>query len=281
MVLKLGIRQKVLGVGDWVLGVGLVTFAKSHRLSAVLKNNFMKRTFLAFAILLVPALLFAQGTNNDNSLNYKIFTGQYEKGAAEIQGLFGQLFGTEETQHKFDTYFHWYNVAHEYSHCILDFYGKSVGSVQEEILANKFAVKYWESVGFDEELAKLKVLLEERLSTFSNPVPEGKTFEEWYTEIWGSSKLMEVSVYGYLQFKSVLIAMEDDGDLESWFSAVDISDFTCPKNYKSGKYPTEAASAAKYLNDLQGFFKSSGFKVPAVGVELVDDPMTQCSRKVE
>ena len=241
----------------------------------------MKRTFLAFAILLVPALLFAQGTNDDNNLNYKIFTGQYDKGAAEIQELFGQLFGTEETLHKFDTYFHWYNVAHEYSHCILDFYGKSVGSVQEEILANKFAVKYWKYVGFNEELAKLKALLEERLSAFENPVPEGKTFEEWYSEIWGSSKLMEVSVYGYLQFKSVLIAMEDDGDLEAWFSAVGINGFTCPKDYKSGKYPVTAESAVKYLNDLQEFFKSAEFKMPTVGIELTDNPMTHFSQKME
>lgn len=241
----------------------------------------MKRTFLAFAILLVPALLSAQTElNGDSQFNYKIISGQYDKGAAEIQGLFGQLLGTEETLHKFDTYFHWYNVAHEYSHCILDFYGKSVGSVQEEILANKFAVKYWKSVGFTEELAKLKTLLEERLSTFANPVPEGKTFEEWYTEIWGSSKLMEVSVYGYLQFKSVLIAMEDDGDWESWFVAVGIDGFACPKDYKSDRYPVTADSAVKYLNDLQGFFKSAGFKVPTVGIELVDDPMTQCSRKL-
>ena len=240
----------------------------------------MKKTFLAFAILLAPALLFAQGANKDNNLDYKIFTGQYEKGNAEQHEAFKQFFGADDVQNKFDFYFHWYNVAHEYSHCILDFYGKSVGSVQEEILANKFAVKYWKSVGFDKELAKLKTLLEERLSTFANPVPEGKTFEEWYSEIWGSSKLMEVSVYGYLQFKSVLIAMEDDGDLEAGFASVDIDGFTCPKDYKSGKYPVTADSAVKYLNDLQEFFKSAEFKMPAVGVELVDDPMTQCSRKL-
>ena len=74
--------------------------------------------------------------------------------------------------------------------------------------------------------------------------------------------------------------MEDSGDLESWFAAVGIDGFTCPKDYKSGKYPVTADSAVKYLNDLQGFFKSAGFKMPKVGIELVDDPMTQCSRKL-
>ena len=241
----------------------------------------MKRTFLAFVILLAPALLFAQGANQDNNLDYKIFTGQYEKGNAEQQEAFKLFFGADDVQNKFDFYFHWYNVAHEYSHCILDFYGKSVGRVQEEILANKFAVKYWKSVGFADELAKLKVLLEERLSTFTNPVPEGKTFEEWYTEIWGSSKLMDVSVYGYLQFKSVLIAMEDEGDLESWFAAVGINGFTCPKDYKSSKYPVTADSAVKYLNDLQNFFKKAEFKVPNVGLTLTDNPMTHFSQKME
>ena len=241
----------------------------------------MKKTFLAFVILLAPALLFAQEANKDNNLDYKIFTGQYERGNAEQQEAFKQFFGDDDVQNKFDFYFHWYNVAHEYSHCILDFYGKSVGKVQEEIIANKFAVKYWKSVGFDEELARLKVLLEERLSAFPNPVPEDKTFEEWYTEIWGSSKLMEVSVYGYLQFKSVLIAMDDDGDLEAWFAAVGIDGFVCPKDYKSGKYPIAAGYAVNYLNDLQCFFDKSGFKVPNVGLDLTDNPTIHFSQKMQ
>ena len=241
----------------------------------------MRKTILAFAILLAPALLFAQGAKQDNKPDYKIFTGQYERGSAEQQEAFKLFFGADDVQNKFDFYFHWYNVAHEYSHCILDFYGKSVGSVQEEILANKFAVKYWKSVGFDEELARLKVLLEERLSTFQNPVPEDTTFEEWYSGIWGTSKLMDVSVYGYLQFKSVLIAMEDEGDLESLFAAVGIDGFTCPKDYKSGKYPISAGYAVRYLNDLQSFFKKAEFKVPTVGLDLTDNPMTHFSQKMQ
>ena len=241
----------------------------------------MRKTFLAFACLLAPALIFAQEANTENNLDYKIFTGQYEKGPAEQQEAFKQLFGADDVQNKFDFYFHWYNVAHEYSHCILDFYGKSVGRVQEENIANKFAVKYWKSVGFDKELAELKKLLEERLAVFPNPVPADKTFEDWFTEIWGSSKLMEVPVYGYLQFKSVLIAMDDDGDLESWFAAMGIDGFKCPNDYKSDKYPIGAKSAIDYLKNLQSFFKSSGLKVPTVGIELTDSPMTHFSQKMQ
>ena len=242
----------------------------------------MKKTIFAFLLFSAPLLLCAQPEpNQGESLNYKIITGQFEKGEAEQQDAYRQLFGPDETLYKFDLYFHWYNVAHEYAHCILDYYGKSVGGVHEEILANKFAVKYWKSVGCIDELATLEKLLNDRLSLFPNPVPKGKTLEGWYTEIWGSSKMMNAAVYGYLQFKGVLIAMDDSDDLASWFTEVGIDGFSKPTNYDSVKYPIEAASAAKVLNDLQKYMQKSGLNIPAVGLELIDDPMTHCSKKVE
>ena len=161
-------------------------------------------------------------------------------------------------------------------HVLYRIYGTAVFSHADDVF---FAV--FKSVGFDKELAELKKLLEERLAVFPNPVPADKTFEDWFTEIWGSSKLMEVPVYGYLQFKSVLIAMDDDGDLESWFAAMGIDGFKCPNDYKSDKYPIGAKSAIDNLNNLQSFFKSSGLKVPTVGIELTDSPMTHFSQKMQ
>jgi len=37
---------------------------------------------------------------------------------------------------------------------------------------------------------------------------------DWYTEIWGSDLLVSVPVYGYLQFKGVLLAMEENESLQ-------------------------------------------------------------------
>ena len=115
----------------------------------------MKRLLL---IILTMAAFTPLKAQND----YKIITGQFEKGAPQVQEAFAQLFGEDGTKEKFDFYFHWYNIPHEFGHCILDFYGRSVGKVREEMLANRFAVAYWKSAGYSKELAELKEMLEER-----------------------------------------------------------------------------------------------------------------------
>lgn len=241
----------------------------------------MKKTILPILIFVMPLLSVAQSdTNNGKLQDYKIITGRFESGTAEQQGAYAGLFGTDDTQRKFDFYFHWYNIAHEYSHCLLDFYGKSVGGVEEEILANKFAVAYWRAAGFVDELATLKAILEGALSSFPNPVPEGKTFTGWYTEIWGTQQLMNAAVYGYFQFKSVLIAIDETDDLTQWFAKVGIDGFAIAKDCVSKKYPVKAESAADYLNDLQSFFKAAGLEPPTVSLDLTDDPMTHCSKKM-
>lgn len=242
----------------------------------------MKKTFLPILIFVMPLLSVAQSDTNDGKLvDYKIITGRFEGGSAEQQGAYAQLFGADDTQRKFDLYFHWYNIAHEYSHCLLDFYGKSVGGVEEEMLANKFAVAYWQAAGFADELSALKSILDGALSAFPNPVPEGKTFTDWYTEIWGTEQLMNAAVYGYFQFKSVLIAMDDADDLTQWFANVGIDGFSMPSSCKSKKYPVEAEAAADVLNDLQLFFKASGLEQPTVGLDLTNDPMTHRSQKIK
>lgn len=225
--------------------------------------------------------LFAQPSATNSQTDYKIITGRLEKGSPEQKSIYAQLFGAEDIQQKFDFYFHWYNIAHEYGHCILDFNNKGIGGVMEEIIVNKYAVCYWRQAGFDKELIELRDMLENALTALPNPVPEGKTFTEWYTDIWGSPQLMTVPIYGYFQFKSVLIAMVDSHELSSWFSEVGIDGFNYPEKSQSPPYPVSAESAIKYLEDLHHFHEKSTFKVPNAVIELTDDPMTQCSQKVE
>lgn len=239
----------------------------------------MKKILIAFW-LFGSVSLFAQTSNNENQPDYKIITGRFENGTHEQQEAYTQLFGADSTQYKFDLYFHWYNIVHEYGHCILDFYNKGIGGVDEEILVNKFAVSYWKYVGFEDELAKLKTMLETALSGFPNPIPENRTFIDWYSEIWGTQKLMSVPIYGYFQFKSVIIAIEESKDLSSWFDEIEINGFVASNSCKLEKYPIVAESSTKYLNDLQNLLKVAGLKCPTVDIELTNDPMTHCSQKV-
>lgn len=73
-------------------------------------------------------------------MSYIIYSGQFEKGTQEQQALFCQLFGSQNTQYKFDFYFHWYNIIHEYGHCLCSYYDSDIIGMKQEFLVNKFAV---------------------------------------------------------------------------------------------------------------------------------------------
>lgn len=242
----------------------------------------MKSFFrIGLAIMLLTGTIPVSSQNLEgNKLDYKIITGQFEKGTREQKEAFIQLFGAEDTQAKFDLYFHWYNIAHEYGHCLLAYHDKGMGKVQEELLVNRFAVSYWKTAGLTKELADLKILLEEILNSFPNPVPEGRSLVEWYTEIWGSDLLVSVPVYGYLQFKGVLMALEESESLMDWLDSVGIECSAKGFWLKEVRYPVNAESASLYLEDIQNNLRSLGIKIPSARVELIDDPTTHCAQKV-
>lgn len=205
-------------------------------------------------------------------MGYNIFTGCFERGSYDQQRAFIKLLGEDNIQYKFDLYFHWYNIAHEFGHCLLDMHGSDVVGVRQELLVNKFAVSYWKERGFDAKLAELKKMLEKSLEAFPCPVPPGEDFIEWYESIWNSNILERVDVYGYLQFKSVLMAMEEAQDLGFWLAANKIRGFSLPFESTLPEYPITADTAYLVLADLMSYLDDAGVAHPDVTVELIDDP---------
>lgn len=213
-------------------------------------------------------------------MDYKITTGCLERGTSEQKAPFQMMLGNN-AQYKFDLYFHWYNVVHEYGHCLLDFNENEVVGLAQEMLVNKFAVSYWKTRGFTERIAELRAMLEETLKVFPCPVPEGETFIGWYEKIWGTEQLMSVPIYGYFQFKSVLVALDETTCLEDWLTETGFSGFSLPENgVARPEYAVEASSAEKVLADLMAFLKAAGVHCPEVSVELADDPSQHFCRPV-
>lgn len=209
-------------------------------------------------------------------MDYKITTGCLERGTDEQKKPFVMMLGNN-AQYKFDLYFHWYNIVHEYGHCLLDFHKHDSNGIRQEMLVNQFAVSYWKTRGFHDTLVELRAMLEATLANFPCPVPEGEDFIGWYEKIWNTELLMSVPVYGYLQFKSVLMALDEMPDLSDWLEKVGIKDFSLPENNTFQKmqidtYPIEAATAPKVLADLMTFFEVAGISHPEVCLELVEDP---------
>ena len=139
---------------------------------------------------------------------YKIISGKYETGTEEEKGGYQVLFGQENIQYKFDLYFHFYNLAHEFGHCLLDQNQIKMDPVEEEMYVNRLAVAYWKFVGREDRIKELEDLLGGILGNIPSPVPPEQSFESFFKSIWGTEALNNVMLYGYFQLNSVLQAID-------------------------------------------------------------------------
>lgn len=209
-------------------------------------------------------------------MSYAIYTGQFEKGTPEQQAAFLQLFGPENTQYKFDFYFHWYNVIHEYGHCLCSYHGSDIIGLAQEFLVNRFAVNIWRCAGYEEELNSLQKMVTEILQRMDNPVPDGISFTDFYEQIWETEQITEVSIYGYFQFKSVQMALEGREDLTAILKEMGIHKEINKTLPFHKTYLVSAETAKEALHDIRHLLDNLGIEQPTVNVKLVDDPEVQC-----
>ncbi|MCI8941229.1 MAG: hypothetical protein HFH12_14820 [Dorea sp.] len=142
---------------------------------------------------------------------------------------------------------------------------------------NRFAVSIWQYAGYEDELKSLQKMIDEILQRVKNPVPDNMSFIDYYEQIWETDEIMKVAVYGYFQFKSVQMALENRENLETVFEEMGIHkkiSNRCPF-YK--KYSISAYTSKEALRDIQHFLDSLGVEQPLVDVKLVDDPSIQCA----
>ena len=209
-------------------------------------------------------------------MGYIIKTGQFEKGTREQQAAFISLFGSENIQYKFDFYFHWYNIIHEYGHCLCSHYDSDIQGLEQELLVNRFAVSIWRYAGNETELKNLQEMLDEILQRIKDPVPNDMSFIDYYEQIWGTDMIMEVPVYGYFQFKSVRMALEDSEGLAHVFAEMGIHKKIGNGRPSYKRYSISAHTAKEVLDDMQRLLGALGIELPAVDIELVEDPSVHC-----
>ena len=206
-------------------------------------------------------------------MTFTITTGQFETGTREQQAAFVQLLGAEDAQYKFDFYFHWYNIAHEYGHCLCNYYESDMIDLKQEFLVNRFAVSLWRYAGYEKELLYLQKMLNGIMQGIKNPVPSGMSMEDYYEQIWGTDQLMDAAVYGYLQFRSVLMALESRVELPHVLKEMGIHTELKPAARAYKEYPVTAETAKVVLADLRGLLDRLGIDQPETDIELSDDPM--------
>lgn len=228
-------------------------------------------------------------------MKYKIISGRYESGTEEQQAGYAQLFGGD-VQHRFDLYFHWYNLIHEVGHCLVEQYGKQMPQVKEEMFVNEFAVAYYRYAGESERLGELQGILQGIIDQMPSPVPEGETFLSFYERIWGTEELMQVLTYGYFQLNSVLEAMKTNRGLAAVAAELgatpredvraagatikeanmQASEATGDATLRTCDATVSSAGAAAFLDTAIANLKALGLTVPEIKLELTDNPMIQC-----
>ncbi len=78
-----------------------------------------------------------------------------------------------------------------------------------------------------------------------NPVPYHMSFTEYYEQIWGTEELMQVPIYGYFQFKSVQMALENREDLETVLAEMGIRKEIGNQSLTNEKYQISADTAKR------------------------------------
>ena len=210
-------------------------------------------------------------------MEHRIISGQYELGTEEQKAGYRQLFGEEDIQHKFDLYFHWYNIIHELGHCLLEHWGIEMSNVREEMYVNEFAVAYWAQAGGGERMGELRRLLEAVTDALPPIVPADMGFEEYFEKIWDTGQLDNAVTYGYFQLNSVRKAMEKGADLAAVLERAGIAaDMTAPMEAYRGE--VSAAHAQDVLECAMANLKRLNLDLPLVRVELVENPLIQCCR---
>jgi len=214
-------------------------------------------------------------------MGYIIYSGQFEKGTPEQQAVFGQLLGNQNTQYKFDLYFHWYNIIHEYGHCLCSYYDADTIGLRQEFLVNRFAVSIWHHLGYERELEKLGIMVNEVLQRMENPVPSCMFFTEYYEQIWETNEITKVPIYGYFQMKSVQMALENREALENVLVEMGIYKKIDNQSFNYKEYQISADTAKQVLYDVCQLMNLLGIEQPQVDIEMVDDPSVQCADYVD
>lgn len=135
--------------------------------------------------------------------------------------------------------------------------------------------------GYEQELKDLKKMINEVLQRIKNPVPDHMSFTMYYEQIWGTDEIMQVPIYGYFQFKSVQMALENREDLENVLMKMGIHKEIGNQSPAYKRYPISSDTAKEALHDIRNLLDRSGIEQPLTEVELVDDPSIQCADCVD
>ena len=204
---------------------------------------------------------------NPKDYRIKIVTGNYHLASPEQKQMIQELFG-ENAEHKYEIYFHWYNVLHELGHAIMMFNAASrPHPAEEEQLVNNFAYAYWKYYGEQEKLDYLCSIVNETIQRFSTPTHNNESYLDYVKNVWGTEELYSFNNYGWFQFSSVQAATKESPNLEQALNRM-CSTKVSPQPVKTLKYDIDHQMASRIVADAVKLLKEWDVLLPD-GNEIV------------
>lgn len=161
-----------------------------------------------------PALIYY---GYDNNIHLPL----WEQLLPELKDFFIDITDSDtEGKNMFGLFFNGFYLPHELGHAFqhtID--GTLEQSYKAEYLANTIALLWWRKHGYQKELEQCYNFAKTMESKLPNPVPEGKTIEDYFTENYEQT-LQNPYTYGYMQFKQFVQIYEDKSlpDFETYIA---------------------------------------------------------------
>ena len=150
-----------------------------------------------------PYLIYYDG-KNEVSLPY------WGEVIPPLKQFLTQVSGSEEKgKEVFGLFFNGFYIPHELGHALQE---KTEGGIENgyesEYFANTIAILWWRKQGKENDLKKCYEYTKEILKKLPNPVPEGKTKEQYFSENYRVAT-QDPNVYGWMQFSQFVNIYED------------------------------------------------------------------------
>ncbi len=110
----------------------------------------------------------------------------------------------------FGLFFNGFYLPHELGHALQGAKGMNIekNRYESEYQANIIAILWWRKNGSKKNLKNCYLAAKKMMTKLKNPVPEGQTMAEYFTENYWQ-KVSDPFVYGYMQFYQFIKIYED------------------------------------------------------------------------
>lgn len=153
-----------------------------------------------------PYLIYYDGSTAVKKVNLPF----WNEVIPPLKSFMTQVSGSEEKgKEVFGLFFNGFYIPHELGHALEhQIKGKIDNGYESEYFANIVAILWWRKQGKENDLKKCYEYTKEILKKLPNPVPEGKTKEQYFSENYRAAT-QDPNVYGWMQFSQFVKIYED------------------------------------------------------------------------